>query len=229
MIKDNYRTILNNVETASAQSPFEKKAKLIAVSKMHSAGEIMEVYEEGQRDFGENKVQELTDKAGQLPDDIRWHMIGHLQTNKVKNIIDRVYMIHSVDSEKLAVVISREAQKHALVMPVLIEVNIGNEPSKSGVKSEELEDIVRKISVLPNIKVQGLMCIPPASADAEKTRKYFAALRNLSIDINQLNIDNIQMNVLSMGMSDDYAEAISEGSDYVRVGTGIFGMRDYGK
>ena len=229
MIKDNYHFVKEKIREAENLSPFRKEVTLVAVSKTHPVSDILEVYNEGQRDFGENKVQELTEKYELLPKDIRWHMIGHLQTNKVKYIIDKVVMIHSVDSVKLAEVIDREAGKQGIIMPVLIEVNIGGEESKSGIDAAVLPELVKDVSLLKNIKVSGLMCIPPAALDPESSRTYFKLLRNLSIDIKSRNIDNIQMDILSMGMSDDYPVAIDEGSDIVRVGTGIFGMRDYNK
>ena len=227
MIKENYRQITERIREASLKSPYRKKVTLVAVSKMHSVPEIMEAYEEGQRDFGENKPQELAEKYEKMPKDIRWHMIGHLQTNKVRLIIDKVCMIHSVDSLKLAQVIDKEAGKHGLVMPVLIEVNIGEEESKSGISAEDLPRLAGSLSELKNIRVQGLMCIPPYADNPENNRKYFEALRNLSIDIKDRNIDNISMDILSMGMSADFETAVSEGADIVRVGTGIFGERAY--
>ena len=164
-IKDNYHQIRERIDQASAGSPGHKQVTLVAVSKTHPVSAIMEVYEEGQRDFGENKAQELAEKYEQMPKDIRWHMIGHLQTNKVKYIIDKVCMIHSVDSLKLAQVIDKEAAKHQLVMPVLIEVNIGEEESKSGIPAQELADLVKEMSVLQHIKFRGLMGIPPYAVD----------------------------------------------------------------
>jgi len=227
MLKENYHQIKERIVHASGHSRFHKPVTLVAVSKTHPVSAIMEVYAEGQRDFGENKVQELTEKYEQMPKDIRWHMIGHLQTNKVKYIIDKVCMIHSVDSLKLAQVIDKEAGKHQLIMPVLIEVNIAEEQSKSGISSQELPELAMELSTLGNIKVKGLMCIPPYAENPENNRKYFEALRNLSIDIKERNIDNISMDILSMGMSDDFETAVSEGADMVRVGTGIFGERNY--
>ena len=227
MIKENYHEVCRNIEDAKSSSPYGQDITLVAVSKTHPVTDIMEVYQEGHRDFGENRVQELIPKYEVLPKDIRWHMIGHLQTNKVKYIIDKVCMIHSVDSLHLAQVIDKEAEKHDIIMPVLFEVNIGEEESKSGVSADELPDLVLESSLLPHIRVCGLMCVPPVVTDEAENRKYFQALRNLSIDIKDRNIDNITMNVLSMGMSDDYQTAITEGSTIVRVGTGIFGMRDY--
>ena len=154
MITENYRKVRAAVEAAGANSPYKKEVTLLAVSKTHPVSDIMQIYEEGQRDFGENKPQELAQKYEQLPKDIRWHMIGHLQTNKIKYIIDKVCMIHSVDSLKLAQAIDHEALKHDLVMPVLVEVNIADEPSKSGVKIEETAGILQEISSLKNIKVK---------------------------------------------------------------------------
>ena len=227
MATDNYTKIKAQVEAAAQNSPFHKDVTLLAVSKTHPVSDIMKIYEEGQRDFGENKPQELAMKYEQLPKDIRWHMIGHLQTNKIKYIIDKVCMIHSVDSVKLAHAIDIEAAKHGLIMPVLVEVNIADEPSKSGIKISETVDFLKEISMLENIKVQGLMCIPPVAENKDDNADFFRILRNLSIDIKALNIDNIEMNILSMGMSDDFESAIHEGADIVRIGTAIFGMRDY--
>lgn len=227
MITDNYYNVMQHISEAEKQSPFHQNVTLVAVSKTHPVSDILKVYQAGQRDFGENKVQELVSKYEELPKDIRWHMIGHLQTNKVKYIIDKVCMIHSVDSLKLAETVDKEAAKHDLVMPVLIEVNIGEEESKSGISASFLTELIEAAAALKHIKIKGLMCIPPAYAEESETRNYFSSLRNLSIDIKDRNIDNIQMEILSMGMSDDYITAISEGSNIVRVGTGIFGMRDY--
>ncbi len=226
---EKYYEVKDKVTEAEAKSPFHQHVTLVAVSKTHPVSDIKQVYDAGQRDFGENKVQEILEKYDQLPSDIRWHMIGHLQTNKVKYIIDKVCMIHSVDSLKLAQVIDKEAKKFSLCMPILIEVNIGDEDTKSGVKASETAELIKEISALSNVRIDGLMCIPPACHNELESRKYFKALRDLSIDIERRNIDNVQMNVLSMGMSDDYEAAIAEGADIVRVGTSIFGMRDYSK
>ncbi|MBO4846835.1 MAG: YggS family pyridoxal phosphate-dependent enzyme [Lachnospiraceae bacterium] len=204
-----------------------KDTRLIAVSKTKPVEMLQEAYDAGMRDFGENKVQEILDKYDKLPSDIRWHMIGHLQTNKVKYIADKVYMIHSVDSVKLATEISRRAIQAGRVIPVLIEINIGNEDSKFGIKPDELEDLLRQIADLEGIKISGLMCVAPYTEYAEENRVYFKQMKQLSVDIMQKNIDNVFMNVLSMGMSGDYEVASSEGATYVRVGTGIFGERDY--
>ena len=200
---------------------------LISVSKTKPVSMLLEAYEAGSRDFGENKVQELIDKYEVMPQDIRWHMIGHLQRNKVKYIVDKVALIHSVDSLKLAEEISKEALKKEVTVSVLIEVNVAGEESKYGVSPQEAEELIRQIAILPGIKIEGLMTIAPYVDDAEENRQYFALLKQLSVDISSKNIDNVNMNVLSMGMTGDYAVAIEEGATYVRVGTGIFGDRQY--
>lgn len=200
---------------------------LISVSKTKPVSMLLEAYEAGSRDFGENKVQELIDKYEVMPQDIRWHMIGHLQRNKVKYIVGKVALIHSVDSLKLAEEISKEALKKEVTVSVLIEVNVAGEESKYGVSPQEAEELIRQISILPGIKIEGLMTIAPYVDNSEDNRQYFAKLRQLLVDINSKNIDNVNMNVLSMGMTGDYAVAIEEGATYVRVGTGIFGDRQY--
>lgn len=201
---------------------------LIAVSKTKPTAMLEEAYETGCRDFGENKVQELTEKYECLPKDIRWHMIGHLQRNKVKYLIGKVFLIHSVDSLRLAEEISKESVKKNVTTSILIEVNVAGETSKFGLfTSEEVITLVKQIAALPGIAVKGLMTIAPYVENAEDNRQYFRALKQLSVDIMQKNIDNVSMDVLSMGMTGDYKVAVSEGATYVRVGTGIFGERDY--
>ena len=198
---------------------------MIAVSKTKPVDMLREAYEAGCRDFGENKVQEIMDKYEQLPSDIRWHMIGHLQRNKVKYIIDKVFLIHSVDSYRLACEISKEAVKRGIEVNILIEVNVAEEESKFGVYKDEAIELVEKIAVLPGICVKGLMTIAPYVENAEENRQYFVKLRQLSVDIMSKNIDNVSMGILSMGMTGDYMVALEEGATYVRVGTGIFGDR----
>lgn len=200
---------------------------LIAVSKTKPVEMIREAYEYGCRDFGENKVQELLDKYEVMPKDIRWHMIGHLQRNKVKYIVDKVYLIHSVDSLRLAEEISKEAVKKNVCVNILVEVNVANEESKFGTTCEEVRQLVHEIAQLPNICIKGLMTIAPFVEDAEENRAYFQKLKKISVDIMEENNDNISMGVLSMGMTGDYPVAVSEGATYVRVGTGIFGERQY--
>lgn len=229
MIREQLEQVRRNVgESCLKASRDPSEVTLIAVSKTKPVSALQEAYDAGVRDFGENKVQELTTKAEVLPQDIRWHMIGHLQRNKVKYIIGKVCMIHSVDSLRLAEEISREAVKKQTEVDILIEVNVAEEESKFGVSPDEAENLVRQIAVLPGIHVRGLMTIAPFVEDAEKNRKYFRQLRQLAVDIGSKNIDNIDMSILSMGMTGDYRVAIEEGAAYVRVGTGIFGERNYG-
>ena len=200
---------------------------LIAVSKTKPVSMIEELLPGGTRDFGENKVQELCEKYEVLPKDIRWHLIGHLQRNKVKYIVDKACLIHSVDSLRLAQTISEEGVKKDVTVPVLIEVNVAGEESKFGVTPEETEELVREIAKLPAIQVKGLMTIAPYVENSEDNRVHFSRLKKLSVDIGNENIDNVSMDVLSMGMTGDYEVAIEEGATMVRVGTGIFGERNY--
>lgn len=228
MIKENLNTVSNTIISAcekAGRNPAE--VTLIAVSKTKPVDLINQAYEQGCRHFGENKVQELVDKYEAMPKDIKWHMIGHLQRNKVKYIVDKVFLIHSVDSLKLAEEISKEALKKNVTVSVLIEVNAADEETKFGISVAETEALVRQIAKLPGIIIKGLMTIAPYVDDAEENRQYFACLKQLAVDINKKNIDNVNMSVLSMGMTGDYAVAIEEGADYVRVGTGIFGERQY--
>lgn len=228
MIKENIDSVKQNIEEACERSGRRKEdVCLIAVSKTKPVFMLQECYDAGIRDFGENKVQELVEKYDKLPKDIRWHMIGHLQTNKVKYIIDKVYMIHSVDSVKLAQEISRQAVKHEVEVNVLVEVNVAGEDSKFGISLKEAHDFVEQICHLPGLCVKGFMTVAPYVEKSEENRQYFVKLRQLCVDIMQKNIDNVNMNVLSMGMTGDYEVATEEGATYVRVGTGIFGERDY--
>ena len=228
MLKENLYQVQENMKEACRRSGrAESDVTLIAVSKTKPLPRLEEVYSLGIRDFGENKVQELVDKAEQLPDDIRWHMIGHLQRNKVKYIVDKVYMIHSVDSLRLAEEISKEAVKRGIIVNILIEVNVAGEESKFGVTPEDTPGLVQEISHLPGILVRGLMTIAPFVENAEDNRIFFSALKKLYVDITNKNIDNVRMDYLSMGMTGDYEVAIEEGASFVRVGTGIFGERSY--
>lgn len=228
MLKENLYQVQENMKEACRRSGrAESDVTLIAVSKTKPLPMLEEVYSLGIRDFGENKVQELVDKAEQLPDDIRWHMIGQLQRNKVKYIVDKVYMIHSVDSLRLAEEISKEAVKRGIIVNILIEVNVAGEESKFGVTPEDTPGLVQEISHLPGILVRGLMTIAPFVENAEDNRIFFSALKKLYVDITNKNIDNVRMDYLSMGMTGDYEVAIEEGASFVRVGTGIFGERSY--
>ena len=204
-----------------------EEVTLIAVSKTKPIEMLQEAYDLGVRVFGENKVQEITAKYDALPDDIHWHMIGHLQTNKVKYIIDKVSMVHSVDSVRLAEAIEKEAAKKDICMPVLIEVNVAGEESKFGLSVEEVLPFLEEISSYEHLQVKGLMTIAPFVANPEENREVFQKLKKLSVDIAAKNINNVNMSVLSMGMTNDYQVAVEEGATMVRVGTGIFGERDY--
>ena len=210
----------------SGRNPEE--VSLIAVSKTKPVSMLQEAYDAGCRDFGENKVQEIMDKIDRLPSDIRWHMIGHLQTNKVKYIVGKVFLIHSVDSLHLAKAISKEAVKQNTTVNILIEVNVAKEDTKYGAMAEDTVSLVEKIALLPGISVKGLMTIAPYVENPQENRQYFVKLRQLAVDIKSKNIDNVHMDILSMGMTGDYMVAIEEGATYVRVGTGIFGERQYG-
>lgn len=228
MIKDNFEEVKGNVLKACERAGRNvDDVTLIAVSKTKPLEDLREAYEAGARDFGENKVQELVDKIPEMPNDVRWHMIGHLQRNKVKYIVDKVYMIHGVDSLRLAEEISKEALKHDVVVKILMEVNVAEEESKFGITVADAPELAEEIAKLPGVSLQGLMTIAPYVANPEENREIFAKLRQLAVDISRKNIDNISMNVLSMGMTGDYQVAIEEGATCVRVGTGIFGERNY--
>lgn len=228
MLKDNFDKVNANIQAACDRAGRNREdVTLIAVSKTKPIQMLQEAYDFGVRVFGENKVQEIVDKYEALPKDISWHMIGHLQRNKVKYVVGRVALIHSVDSVRLAEAIDQEAEKKGIVMPVLVEVNVASEESKFGVRVEECADFIENIAKMEHISVEGLMTIAPFVENAEDNRKYFAKLRELSVDISAKNIDNVNMRDLSMGMTGDYEVAIEEGATMVRVGTGIFGERNY--
>lgn len=222
MLKDNLNHVIENIHKSC-----KNEVTLIAVSKTKPAEMIQELYDAGCRNFGENKVQELIDKYEILPKDICWHMIGHLQRNKVKYIVDKVSLIHSVDSLRLAQTIEKEAEKKNCVVDILIEINMAREESKYGIYPEELEAFLREISHLSHIRVKGLMTVAPNVKNPEENRKIFTEMKKLSVDIAKKNIDNIIMSILSMGMSNDYNIAVEEGANMVRVGTSIFGARNY--
>lgn len=228
MVAENYREVDRRVGEACARSGRNRKeVTLIAVSKTKPVELIREAMDAGADVFGENKVQELCDKYEQLPKTLHWHLIGHLQRNKVKYIVDKVDLIHSVDSMRLAEEISKEAEKKQTDVKVLIEVNVAQEESKFGVSVDETEELVREIAKLPRIHVLGLMTIAPNVSDPEENRPVFRTLKKLAVDIKMKNIDNVRMDVLSMGMTGDYQVAIEEGATMVRVGTGIFGERNF--
>lgn len=227
-LQENLADVEKNICAACVRAGRKREdVTLIAVSKTKPVEMLQTVYDCGIRQFGENKVQELCDKIEVLPADIQWHMIGHLQTNKVKYLIGKTALIHSVDSLHLAQEIEKQAAKKDAVVLVLVEVNIAQEESKFGVAKEEAIALVRSIAALPHLRIEGLMTIAPFVDDPEDNRMYFRQIRQLSVDIAAENIDNVRMNVLSMGMTGDYQVAIEEGATMVRVGTGIFGERNY--
>ena len=228
MLLDNLNDVEKRIQAACDRSGRKREeVLLVAVSKTKPVEMIEEIMTAGIVDFGENKPQELRDKYEVLPKNLRFHMIGHLQTNKIKYVIDRAVLIHSIDSLRLAEAVNAEAKKHDRIMPVLVEVNVAQEESKSGFLVEETEEEIREIAKLSNIRVEGLMTIAPFVENAEENRQYFVKLRKLSVDIAAKNIDNVTMHHLSMGMTGDYEVAIEEGATMVRVGTGIFGERNY--
>lgn len=228
MLQENLAEVEANIVAACERAGRSREeVTLIAVSKTKPVSMLQEVYDMGIRNFGENKVQEMCDKIDVLPHDIKWHMIGHLQTNKVKYIVGKTALIHSVDSLKLAEEIQKQAVKKDVYVPILVEVNIAGEESKFGISKEETMELVRQISSLDHLQIKGLMTIAPFVENAEDNRLYFRGIRQLSVDIANQNIDNVSMDILSMGMTGDYAVAIEEGATMVRVGTGIFGARNY--
>ena len=228
MLKENLEQVEKNIAAACARAGRDRsEVTLIAVSKTKPVEDIREIYDCGIRTFGENKVQEISAKCGELPADVKWHMIGHLQRNKVRQVIDKACLIHSVDSFRLAEEINIQALKRKLVMPVLIEVNVAEEESKFGVHVSDTAELVREIAELSNVRVEGLMTIAPYVVDAEENREIFRKIKQLAVDIKNENMDNVSMDSLSMGMTGDYEVAIEEGATMVRVGTGIFGERVY--
>ena len=230
MLKENLANVEKNIEQACKNAGRSRdEVTLIAVSKTKPVEMLQEIYDENIRDFGENKVQELCSKMEQLPSDIRWHMIGHLQRNKVKYIVGKVELIHSVDTYRLAEEINIQAKKQNVIVPILVEVNIAHEESKFGISAEDAILLVEEISKLENVRIRGLMTIAPFVENPEDNRLYFRKIKQLSVDITNKNIDNVSMEILSMGMTGDYEVAIEEGATMVRVGTGIFGARNYNK
>ena len=228
MVAENLAQVQKNInESCNKINRVPNEVTLIAVSKTKPVEMLKEAYDAGARVFGENKVQEIVDKYDQMPSDVKWHMIGHLQRNKVKYIVDKVAMIHSVDSLRLAETIEKEAAKKAVIVPILIEVNVAQEESKFGLKPEEVLPLIEQIADFSHIRIKGLMTIAPYVDNAEENREIFRELKKLSVDIAAKNINNVTMSVLSMGMTGDYMVAVQEGATMVRVGTGIFGARNY--
>ena len=227
-VAENLRQIEQRICEACERSGRRREdVTLIAVSKTKPVSMIQEAMDQGIVDFGENKPQELRDKYEVLPKDLHWHMIGNLQRNKVKYVVGRAVMIHSLGSLELAEAIEKNAARKNLVMPCLVEVNMAGEESKGGIAPGQAEEFVRTVSAFEHIQIHGFMTIAPFVDDPELNRVHFRGLRNLAVDIGRKNIDNVMVNELSMGMTGDFEVAIEEGATLVRVGTGIFGERNY--
>lgn len=226
MIQENLHKIEEQIAAACQRSGRSiDEVTLIAVSKTMPAEALREAYQAGVREFGENKVQELLTKAPELPSDIHWHMIGHLQKNKVRQIVGNTVLIHSVDSIGLAKEIEKEAAKKNVGADILLEVNVAGEESKYGFSPDEVLEAAIQIAQLSHVHIKGLMTIAPFVENSEENRDVFCKLNQLYVDIKSKNIDNVNMSVLSMGMTGDYVTAIEEGATMIRVGTGIFGTR----
>ena len=226
MIKENLDRVMADIKAVCEKTGRDiGDITLVAVSKTKPNDMIMEAYNQGVRDFGENKVQELLRKKEELPKDIRWHMIGHLQTNKVRQLLGNTVLIHSIDSIKLADTIDTEAKKKNIHVDGLLEINIAKEESKYGFLVQELEEVLQIFSRYKNLHIKGLMTIAPNVENSEDNREIFKKLKKMFIDIRRKNYDNVEVRFLSMGMSGDYVVALEEGANFIRVGTGIFGKR----
>ncbi|MCX8129969.1 MAG: YggS family pyridoxal phosphate-dependent enzyme [Clostridia bacterium] len=227
-IKHNIEDIRKRVEKAALKSGRSlSDIEIIAVSKTVEPERINKAIEAGLKNLGENRVQELCEKYDILSEECKWHLIGHLQTNKVKYIVDKVALIHSVDRIDLAREIDLRAKKAGKILDILVQINVAGEESKFGLSSEESLEFIKNVSKFDNISVKGLMTIAPLVQNQEEVRPVFRELRKIFIDIKRENIDNINMDYLSMGMSNDFEVAIEEGSNMVRIGTAIFGRRQY--
>ncbi|WP_339889044.1 YggS family pyridoxal phosphate-dependent enzyme [uncultured Flavobacterium sp.] len=218
--------IANNLQTIKSQLP--SNVTLVAVSKTKPVADLMEAYEAGQRIFGENKIQEMTEKWEEMPKDIQWHMIGHVQTNKVKYMAEYVTLVHGVDSLKLLKEINKQAKKHNRVVDVLLQMHIAEEETKFGLDDDELDEILNQVQndKFQNIKIIGLMGMATFTENQNQIKKEFLHLKSI---FDKLNTENLQLNTLSMGMSGDYKLAINCGSTMVRIGSSIFGGRNYAK
>ena len=229
-MKKNLENVQEKIKAACQRAGRDAaEVTLVAVSKMKPLADIEELITTGQMEYGENYVQELCDKYEHVSQPVHWHMIGHLQTNKVKYIVDKTVLIHSVDSVHLAKQIEKEAAKKGVTAQILLQVNIAQEDTKFGVDGDEVIKMAEEISHFPHVHIRGLMTSAPYVADPEENRCYFRKLHKLFVDIGDKNIDNVTMDILSMGMTNDYEVAIEEGATMVRVGTGIFGERNYNK
>ena len=228
MIKENLEIVEQKIQGACKRAGRDRsEVTLIAVSKTKPVSDIRQAMDCGITVFGENKVQEIKDKTEEIKEPLSWHMIGHLQANKVKYLPGRVCMIHSVDNIKLAQEIEKQFSKTDEKIDVLIEVNMAEEESKFGLSADAAPGFVKEICALPHLNIRGLMTIAPYTEDPESNRQYFKGLRELKDSINAMNLPGVNMDTLSMGMTGDYEVAIEEGATFVRVGTGIFGERNY--
>lgn len=226
MLSQNLREVESNIKSACERvGRARESVTLIAVSKTQPVSAIEEAYALGIRDFGENKVKEMLGKEPQLPADIRWHLIGHLQTNKVKSVLSNTVLIHSLDSLKLLDAVDFEAMKQNITVEGLLEVNVAEEESKFGFHPSELWELLSRLRQYKNLRIRGLMTVAPFTTNAENNREIFQKLKEISIDTKWNTLDNISMDILSMGMTGDYSVAIEEGATMVRVGTGLFGAR----
>lgn len=226
MLSQNLREVESNIKSACERvGRARESVTLIAVSKTQPVSAIEEAYALGIRDFGENKVKEMLGKEPQLPADIRWHLIGHLQTNKVKSVLSNTVLIHSLDSLKLLDAVDFEAMKQKITVEGLLEVNVAEEESKFGFHPSELWELLTRLRQYKNLKIRGLMTVAPFTTNPEDNREIFRKMKEISIDTKWNTLDNISMDILSMGMTGDYSVAIEEGATMVRVGTGLFGAR----
>lgn len=229
-IKDNIASIKQNIKDIEEKCHREDEVNLMAVTKTVDVDKVLEAIDAGITDIGENKPQELSRKYEIIGDKVRYHLIGTLQTNKVKYIIDKAYMIHSLDRISLCEEIQKRAEKIDKVIKCLVQVNISKEESKHGLEEEQVVDFIKQVSKdYKNIHIQGLMTMAPFVDDEKEIRKVFSKLKKLSVEISNLNLPNVEMDTLSMGMSHDYKIAIEEGATIIRVGTSIFGQRNYNK
>lgn len=229
-IKDNIASIKQNIKEIEEKCHREDEVNLMAVTKTVDVDKVLEAIDAGITDIGENKPQELSRKYEMIGDKVRYHLIGTLQTNKVKYIIDKAYMIHSLDRISLCEEIQKRAEKIDKVIKCLVQVNISKEESKHGLEEEQVVDFIKQVSKdYKNIHIQGLMTMAPFVDDEKEIRKVFSKLKKLSVEISNLNLPNVEMDTLSMGMSHDYKIAIEEGATIIRVGTSIFGQRNYNK
>ena len=229
-LEENLVKVKENIKAACERAGRDAgEVTLVAVSKMKPLEDIETLLKVGQLEYGENYVQELCEKEEHVSRPVHWHMIGHLQTNKVKYIIDKVVLIHSVDSVHLAKQIEKEAAKKNITAQILLQVNVAEEDTKFGMDTDEVLRMAEEINQFPHVHIRGLMTSAPFVEDPEENRCYFRKLHKLFVDIGEKNIDNVTMDILSMGMTNDYEVAIEEGATMIRVGTGIFGERDYNK